>query len=44
MEILRKSNQTEIMEIKGPFSQAKNSMEGHCSRLEQMKENLKAQK
>jgi hypothetical protein len=29
METLRKKNQTEILEIKSPFSQTKNTEEGH---------------
>jgi hypothetical protein len=36
MEKLRKKNQTEILEIKSPFSQTKNTVEGHSSRLEQV--------
>jgi hypothetical protein len=34
MENLRRKNQTEILEIKSPFSQTKNTLEGHSSRLE----------
>jgi hypothetical protein len=34
MENLRKKSQTEILEIKNPFSQTKNTVEGHSSRLE----------
>jgi hypothetical protein len=34
MENLRKKNLTEILEIKTPFSQTKNIVEGHSSRLE----------
>jgi hypothetical protein len=37
MESLRKKNQTEILEIKSPFSQTKNTVEAHSSRLEQWK-------
>jgi chromosome segregation ATPase len=37
IENLRKKNQIEILEIKSPFSQAKNTLEGHYSRLEQVK-------
>jgi predicted nucleic acid-binding Zn-ribbon protein len=33
MENLRKKNQTEMLEIKSPFSQIKNTVEGHSSRL-----------
>jgi hypothetical protein len=32
MENLRKNNQTEILEIKSPFIQTKNTVEG-CSRI-----------
>jgi hypothetical protein len=38
MEILRKKNQTEIMENKILFSQTKNTVEGHSSRLEQVED------
>jgi hypothetical protein len=31
-----KKNQIEILEIKSPFSQTKNTVEGQCSRLEQV--------
>jgi chromosome segregation ATPase len=40
MENLRKKNQTEILEIKSPFSQTKNTVEGHSSRLEQVEERI----
>jgi septal ring factor EnvC (AmiA/AmiB activator) len=40
MENLRKNNQTEIVEIKRPFSQIRNTMEGHSSRPEQGKDRL----
>jgi hypothetical protein len=40
MENLRKKNQTEILEIKSPFSQTKNTVEGHSSRLEQVKDRI----
>jgi hypothetical protein len=33
-------NQTEIMEIKSPFSQIKNTEEVHFSRLEQVEDRL----
>jgi hypothetical protein len=33
MENLGKKNQTEILKIKSPFSQTKNTVEGHSSRL-----------
>jgi hypothetical protein len=31
MENLREENQTEILEIKSPFNQTKNTVEGHTS-------------
>jgi dsDNA-specific endonuclease/ATPase MutS2 len=40
MENLRKKNQTEILEIKIPFSQIKNTVEGHSSRLEQVEDRI----
>jgi hypothetical protein len=40
MENLRKKNQTEILEIKNPFSQAKTTVEGHSSRLEQVEDRI----
>jgi chromosome segregation ATPase len=40
MEKLRKKNQAEILEIKSPFSQTKNTVEGHSSRLEQVKDKI----
>jgi septal ring factor EnvC (AmiA/AmiB activator) len=39
METLRKKNQTEILEI-SPFSQTKNTVEGHSSRLKQVADRL----
>jgi septal ring factor EnvC (AmiA/AmiB activator) len=36
MENLRRKNQTEILAIKSPQRQTKNTVEGHSSRLEQM--------
>jgi hypothetical protein len=43
MENLRKKNQTEILEIKSSFSQTKDTVEGHFSRLEQVEDkNLRA--
>jgi hypothetical protein len=36
MENLRRKNQTEILEIKNPFSQTNNTVKGHSSRLEQV--------
>jgi hypothetical protein len=40
MKNLRKKNQAEILEIKSPFSQTKNIVEGHFSRLEQMEDRI----
>jgi hypothetical protein len=40
MENLRKKNQTETLEIKNSFSQTKNTVEGHSSRLKQVKNRL----
>jgi chromosome segregation ATPase len=40
MENLREKNQTEILEIKGPFSQMKNTVEGHSSKLEQVEDRI----
>jgi predicted nucleic acid-binding Zn-ribbon protein len=40
MENLRTKNQTEILEIKSPFSQTKNTVEGHSSRLEQVENRI----
>jgi septal ring factor EnvC (AmiA/AmiB activator) len=40
MEKLREKNQTETMEIKDPFSQTKNTVEGHSSRLEQVEDRI----
>jgi chromosome segregation ATPase len=40
MENLRKKNQTEILEIKSPFSQIENIAEGHYSRLEQVEDRI----
>jgi hypothetical protein len=38
MEDIRKKTQTEILEIKISFSQRKNTMEGHSSRVEQVED------
>jgi hypothetical protein len=38
MENLRRKNQAEILEIKSPYSQTKNIVEGHSSRLEQVED------
>jgi hypothetical protein len=40
MENLRKKNQTEILELKSPFSQTKNTVEEHSSRLEQVEDRI----
>jgi chromosome segregation ATPase len=40
MENLSRKNQTEILEIKIPYSQTKNTLEGHSSRLEQVEDRL----
>jgi predicted nuclease with TOPRIM domain len=40
MENLEKKNQTDIMEIKHPFSQTKNTMECHSSKLEQVEDRI----
>jgi hypothetical protein len=40
MENLRKKNQIEIMEIKRPFSQTKNTVAGHLSRLQQVEDRI----
>jgi hypothetical protein len=40
MENLRKKNQPEILEIKSPFSQTKNTVESHSSRLEQVEDRI----
>jgi chromosome segregation ATPase len=40
LENLRRKNQMEILEIKSPCSQTKNTMEDHSSRLEQVEDRL----
>jgi chromosome segregation ATPase len=40
LENLRRKNQTEILEIKGPYSQTKNTVEGHSSRLKQVEDRI----
>jgi hypothetical protein len=40
MENLNKKNQTEILEIKSLFSQTKNTVEGHFSRVEQVEDRI----
>jgi hypothetical protein len=40
MENLRKKNQAKILEIKSPFSQTKNTVEAHSSRLEQVENRI----
>jgi TolA-binding protein len=37
---LRRKSQTEILEIKSPFSQTKNTMEGHSSKLKRVEERI----
>jgi hypothetical protein len=36
-------NQTEILEIKSPFSQTENTVEGHSSRLQQEEDRISEQ-
>jgi hypothetical protein len=38
VENLTKKNETEILEIKSSFSQTKNTVEGHSSRLEKVED------
>jgi hypothetical protein len=40
MENLSKKNQTEILEIKSPFSQTNNTMEDHYRRAEQVEDRI----
>jgi phage shock protein A len=40
IENLRKKNLTEILEIKSPFGQTKNTVEGYSSRLEQVEDRI----
>jgi chromosome segregation ATPase len=40
MENFRKKNQTEILGIKSPFSQTKNTVESHSSNLEQVDDRI----
>jgi predicted nuclease with TOPRIM domain len=40
MENLRKKNQAEILEIKSPFSQTENTLEGHSNRLDQVEDRI----
>jgi chromosome segregation ATPase len=44
MENLRRKNQTEILEIKNPFSQTKNTLESQSSRLEQVEDKISEHK
>jgi hypothetical protein len=37
MENFRKKSQTEILEIKSPYSKTKNTVEGHSSRIDKWK-------
>jgi chromosome segregation ATPase len=39
-ENLRKKIKTEILDIKSPFNQTKNTVEGHFSRLEQVENRM----
>jgi polyhydroxyalkanoate synthesis regulator phasin len=39
-ENLTKKNQTQILEIKSPFGQTKNTVEDHSSRLEEMEDRI----
>jgi hypothetical protein len=43
-ENLRKKNQTEILEIRRSFSQTKNTVEGHFSRLEKVEKESQSSK
>jgi hypothetical protein len=40
LEKLRRKNQTEILEIKNPYCQTKNTVEGQSSRLEQVEDRI----
>jgi hypothetical protein len=40
MENLRRKTQIEILEIKSPYSQTKNTVECHSSRLEQVEDRI----
>jgi hypothetical protein len=40
MENFRRKNQTEILEIKSPFSQTKNTVEVHSIRQEQVEDRI----
>jgi hypothetical protein len=40
MENLRRKNHTEILEIKSPYSQTKNTVEDHSSRLEYVEDRI----
>jgi hypothetical protein len=40
LENLRRNNQTEILKVKSPYSQTKNTVEGHASRLEQVENKI----
>jgi hypothetical protein len=39
-ENLRKKNQTKLLEIKSPFGESKNTVEGHSSRLEHVEDRI----
>jgi chromosome segregation ATPase len=40
MENIRRKNPTEILEIKSPYSQIKNTVDNHSSRLEQVEDRI----
>jgi hypothetical protein len=40
LENLRRKNQTEILELKSPYSPTKNTVEGHSHRLEEVEDRL----
>jgi chromosome segregation ATPase len=40
LENLIRKNQTEILEVKSPYSQTKSTVEDHCSKLEQVKDRV----
>jgi hypothetical protein len=41
---LRRKNQTEILEIKSPYTQTKNTVKGHFSRIEQVEDRIQNSK
>jgi predicted nucleic acid-binding Zn-ribbon protein len=40
LENLKRKNKTKILEIKSPYSQIKNTVEGHFSRLDQVEDRI----